>query len=95
MPGDQGIALRVLDRLHGEIDIEVGPVEMVKLRPLHVQDCGYRGVPKPGENVEGEKQLPISQQEPEAVLRNIGDLSVRSALSENSWSHEGMLAEQP
>src|SRR5436305_10322990 len=82
MLGDQGIPLRVLDRLHGEVDVEVGPVEMVKLGPLYVQDCRDRGIPEPGETAEGDEQLPICQQEPEAML---GD--------GNSRAHEGMLAD--
>ena len=60
--------LGVLDRVDGEVDIEIGPTQMLWCRALEVQDRVQRGLSEPRETIEGEKQLAGVEQQPEAVL---------------------------
>jgi hypothetical protein len=40
---------RIQNRVHGDIDVEVWPIEMVRLGSFHVQHAANRRVPKPRE----------------------------------------------
>jgi hypothetical protein len=64
---DKRIALRVLDRIHMKIDVEIGPVQMMGLEALHIQDGADGGPSKPRKPVEGQEQLTIVEEEPKAV----------------------------
>ena len=67
-------------RLNGKVNVEVWPVQMVGRWPLDMSDGTYRRVVEPGKLGEGYKQLLVGKQDPEAVRRNICDLSCQSAL---------------
>lgn len=88
--GTQGIQLRVgsgrdqrevlwlADRLDGQVDIKLWPVEVVFRWALNVGKLLNRGLLEPRKVAERHGKLFISEQEPEAVRRDIGDLSARS-----------------
>jgi hypothetical protein len=52
----------MLDRLDREIDVEVGPVQMMWGGPLHVHKLGNRRVPEPRELLERKKQLLVAHE---------------------------------
>ena len=66
----------MLDRIDREIHVELRPVQVVRLRALHVEDRSHWRIREPGELLEREKQLSIPQEEPEAMLRDVGDFSL-------------------
>lgn len=51
---------------------------MVRSRMLHRGDLIYGGVLEPGEMLERQMQLFVTQQQPEAVLGNMSNLNRRS-----------------
>ena len=58
----------MLDRVDGEVNIEIGPTQMLWCWALEVQDRVYGGLFEPRETIEREKQLAAIEQQPEAVL---------------------------
>lgn len=65
----------MLDGVDREVYVEVWPVEVVGMWPFDVQDRGHGGGLEPWELLEGQEQLSLLQEEPEAVLRDVGHLS--------------------
>jgi len=53
-----------------KIHVEVGPVEVMRLRTLDMEDRTHGRVSEPGEVLECEEVLCLVQQEPKAVGRN-------------------------
>ena len=60
---------------------------MVRLRPGDVQQLFHGGLLKPGEFLERKEQLFIGQEQPEAVLRDVGDLNSRNVLAKRRGFH--------
>jgi hypothetical protein len=58
------IAFVVLDRLDGEVNIEVWPVQMAWMRKRHVEKLPDRRVLEPREYLERKKQLARVDDEP-------------------------------
>ena len=58
----------MLDRFHGEIDVKIGPIQMVRMRKFHVQQLSYRNVSEPGELLEGQEKLSASKEKPESMF---------------------------
>jgi len=57
----------MLDRFDREIDVEVGPCQMVGSRPENIQYLVDRCLGKPRELPKIDEQLPSSKVQPEAV----------------------------
>ena len=57
----------MIDRIHCEVDVQIGPVEMVGLRLLDVEDGLDRGGLEPRKLLERQKQLAVIDQQPETV----------------------------
>ncbi len=66
-PRYQRELVRMTDRLYRQVNVQVRPVEVVEGRPLNASDGADSGVPKPGKLCERNKQLFVSEQDPEAV----------------------------
>ena len=76
LPCLQRIKIGAFDGLYCQIDVEVWPVQVMGMRPFHLENSSHRCFPEPGKLLEREEELPIVQEEPEAVLRDIRDLNV-------------------
>jgi hypothetical protein len=63
----KGISLRVIERLHGQVNVELGPVEVVSARHLDFCELSDRGLAEPRKLLEWNKHLPPANEEPEAV----------------------------
>jgi hypothetical protein len=57
---DQRVVLRSLDRLHGKIDIEIWPIQVVRTRKLDVPDFPNGCFAEPRKFVECDEQLPLA-----------------------------------
>jgi hypothetical protein len=57
----------VLDGLDSEVDIEVGPVQMMRARQLHVRNRPNGRVTKPRKVLERDEQLLVVDDQPETV----------------------------
>jgi hypothetical protein len=57
----------MFDRVDGQFDVQVGPVKMVWLGPVESEDCLDRSALEPRVLIEGQEQLPLVEQQPEAV----------------------------
>ena len=75
------VVLWVFDRVNGEVDVEVRPVDMMRMRKLDVQELSDRGVAEPGELAKGQEMLPVANEQPEAVSGNIPYFNWQSAPS--------------
>jgi hypothetical protein len=62
-------------RLDVKINVEVRPVEVVRLRTLDMEDRAHGCVSEPGEVLECEEVLCLVQQQPEAVGRDPENLN--------------------
>ena len=78
---DKGKVFGVIDRLDGQIHVQVWPIEVVRLRQFHIQDRGDGSFAEPGELVEWQEKLFPAQQQPKAVLRNVGNFNGQSVRS--------------
>ena len=67
------------DGFDSKVHIQVRPVEMPWRRLLNVQDLAHRDFLEPRVAFVGKKQLSVSGQEPNAVLRDIRHLNFQSA----------------
>jgi len=56
----------------GEIDIEIGPVQVVRRLKLNVKKLAYGCISKPRKIFESKKDLLLLDQKPEAMFRDIG-----------------------
>src|SRR5882762_9342086 len=63
----QGIALRVVDGINSEIDVELGPIEMIRARALHGRDRRNAGLAEPRELLERDEGLLRSDHEPKSL----------------------------
>lgn len=62
------------NRLDGEIDIQVRPIEMIGRRSLDAGEFVDGGLTEPWELLERQEQLFIGQEQPEAMPRDMGNL---------------------
>jgi hypothetical protein len=67
----------MIDGLDRHVDIEIRPIQMMRMRQLDVAELADRNLSEPGEVLEGQEALLLPEQEPEPVLRNVGDLNGR------------------
>ena len=58
--------------LNREVDIQLGPVQMIWAWPLDFGQLLDGGLPEPWEVLEGQQQLLVAEQNPEPVLRDVG-----------------------
>src|SRR5262249_37167164 len=84
---DQREAFRMLDRINRQVDVEIGPVEMIRRQPVNTSELCNRRIAEPRELLEREKQLSLVEQQPEAVSRDVGYLNAQNALATRSGFH--------
>ena len=63
----------MLDRLHGEINVEIGPTQMVWTRKLDVRDLTNCRLTKPRKFPERDEQLPFADEQPKTMRLDVGD----------------------
>jgi hypothetical protein len=61
----------MLDRIDCEINVELRPVQMTRLRTLYPEDRRNRGVLEPRKLFEWEEALSIIDEQPEAMRRDV------------------------
>jgi hypothetical protein len=83
----EGEVLWIQDRVHGKVDVEVGPIEVMRLRSLHVKHSTDRGVAETRKLLEGKEDFPVAQQEPDSVSGDAGDFNVRSVVATRRGFH--------
>ncbi len=86
-PASQRIPLRVLDRLDSKIDVQLRPVQVVRMWPLHINELADGPIPEPREILKRQKDLSIAEEEPEAVGRYVGNLNARNGFPTLRGSH--------
>jgi len=69
----------MLERVHRQVDIQVGPAELIGGWPLYVGNLAYRCVSEPRKLTKRYEQLTAVQEEPEALPRDVRDLNVCGA----------------
>src|SRR5512139_310390 len=77
----------MIDRFDGQVDIEVGPIEMVRMRQFDVAELADRHIAEPWKVLECEEPLLLVEQQPEAVPRDVCDFNDRSGLSTRGGFH--------
>ena len=65
----------MLDGFHGEVHVKVGPVQMMRMRELHVQQLSDRNISEPGKLLKGQEKFSPTEEQPESMLRNVGDFN--------------------
>ena len=73
-------AIRMLDGVDGQINVESRPEEMIFTWSRHVRQLGDRSVLEPGELGEGYEQLSAVEKDPESVRRDVCHLNCGSAV---------------
>jgi hypothetical protein len=71
--------LRMIDRFDGQINVQNWPVKVVRVGALHRKNRGNRDLTKPGEVFEGQEDFAISQEQPDSVRGDAGNLNLQSA----------------
>jgi hypothetical protein len=61
---DRGVAyqrepLRVIERLHSQVNIKLRPIEMMSRREFYVEELADLRIPKPWKLFERNKHLPV------------------------------------
>jgi hypothetical protein len=74
-PTHERESLRMFDGLHGDIDVEIRPVEMAWASKLHVPNSADRRLTKPGEEFETQTQLASLHEQPKSLLGDAGNFS--------------------
>src|SRR3546814_1008068 len=75
------------NRVNGQIDVQIRPVKVLGRGPLNMQHLANRGIAKPREAIERQEQFFSSQKKPEAMLRYVGDLRIRSVAAKRRGFH--------
>jgi len=75
---NQGKALRMKDRLNRKIDIEVGPIKVMRRRHCDIQQLANWRFAEPRKLGKRDEILALPKQQPEAVDRYVGDFRCRS-----------------
>jgi hypothetical protein len=55
---DQRVTLWMLDRFHSEVHIKLGPVQMTRMRKLHIQQFSDGNIPEPGKLLKRQEKFP-------------------------------------
>ena len=84
---NQGVSIRVLNRLHSEIDIEIRPIQVVRARKLDVRDFSNRRLSEPRKLLECDEQLPLADEQPKTERRNVSDFHQGSACATRRGFH--------
>ena len=71
----------MLKRFNGQINVQIGPVEMIRLWKFDVEQLPDGHIFEPGEMLERHKEFPASEQEPEPMRRDVGHLNVRNVFA--------------
>jgi len=77
----------VINRLDRQIDIEVGPVEVVWIRKFNMDQFTNTRLFEPRELLKRNETFRFSDKKPEAVARNVRDLNRRSGRSSPAGYH--------
>lgn len=75
----KGKLVWVLEGLNAQINVEVRPMEVIWACQCHVKDRSNSGVFEPRELLKRQEQLPIMDQDPKSMLRDVCNLNRRSA----------------
>jgi hypothetical protein len=75
---DERIPFRMIERLDGQIDVQVRPVQVMWRGELDVRELPDRGVPEPREILERQKPFAFADEQPEAVSGDVADFDDRS-----------------
>ena len=67
---------RVLDGIDGEVDIEIGPIQMIFAWPLELEHRFDRCIHEPGELIKGHEKLAVVDQQPDAVMKIVNYYSI-------------------
>lgn len=78
--------------LNRDVHVEIGPIQMMRMRELNVAQLADRDVSEPGEMLERQEPLALAEQEPESMLRDVRDLNDRNGLSTRCRAHAWTLA---
>lgn len=77
----------MMKRLNGEIDIEITPVQMVRLRKLNIDQFANGNILEPGKVLEGHKEFLVSNQEPKTMFRHVCNFNCRNGLPKPRGFH--------
>ena len=66
------------DRINSQIDIEIRPVQMVRLWALHMKHSGDRSIAKPGELLERHEKLSSADEQVHTGRENSSYFNYRS-----------------
>jgi hypothetical protein len=83
----EGIPAGIFEATHFQIDIEVGPAEVMVVEELDMEDLADRGVLEPRVLLIGQVVLPPIDTQPDAMAVNMDDLNGRSVLSRRFGCH--------
>jgi hypothetical protein len=75
---DERKALRMKNRLNGEIDVEIRPIKVMRGRHGHIQQLANRRFAEPRKLGKWNEILTFQKQQPEAVHRYVCDFNCRS-----------------
>jgi hypothetical protein len=67
-PAHQGELLGITNRFNGQVNIQLGPVEVIGSGAFHMKNFPNRGILKPWELCKRKEKLLTPQQQPKAVL---------------------------
>jgi hypothetical protein len=63
------------ERFNCQIDIEIGPIQVMRTRQLDTRDLTDGRILEPRELLEWRKQFLLANQDPEPVGRDVGDFN--------------------
>lgn len=86
-PAHQRIPLRIQNALHLKIHVQLRPVEVLWRGKLDMDNLSNRLLPKPRKLLKRQEDLLFVNEEPQAMLRHVGDFNRRSAGSRRFVSH--------
>ncbi len=66
----------MLYRFHGEVHIKVWPVQMTRMREFHVQQLSDGNIQEPGKLLKRQEKFPPAEEQPESMLRDVGDFNL-------------------
>src|SRR2546426_6579962 len=77
----QRVPLWMIQRVHGQVDVEIWPVQVMRAWEYDVRQFTDRRLAKPGKLFERDKPLAVRDEQPESLGRDISDLNAQSAFS--------------
>ena len=88
---DQRESFCMFNRFHRKVHIQIGPVQMVWVGELYVQQLSDGNIPEPGELLKRQKQFSSPEEQPKTVLRDVRDFNFRNGLSKLRGFHATIL----